>query len=102
MEAKIINKIFGKKTPSSSTKPLTGHCLGAAASIETALCCALLSNLNPDKQIYPHVYDGIYDTNLPQIKLTEQNTKLKKLENILTNAFGFGGANAVMILRRTK
>ena len=102
MEATAINKIFGNKTWASSTKPLTGHCLGAAASIEAALCCALLSSINPYNQIYPHIYDEEYDKNLPTINLVQKGLKLEKLENVLSNAFGFGGANAVMILRRAK
>ena len=44
MEGNAISKVFGNKTPVSSTKPLTGHCLGAAASIEVAICFALLKN----------------------------------------------------------
>ena len=46
MEARAIYNVFGDSVPASSTKPLTGHCLGAAASIETALCCALLDNFS--------------------------------------------------------
>ncbi len=100
MEANAINKIFGENIFCSSTKPLTGHCLGAAASIETALCCILLNKINGNKLIYPHIYDNEYDKQIAKIKLAEQNTKLEKLDTILSNAFGFGGANAVMILRR--
>ena len=34
MEANAIYKVFGNKVPASSTKPITGHCLGAAAAVE--------------------------------------------------------------------
>ena len=100
MEANAIYSIFKDEIPVSSTKPMTGHCLGAAASIEAALCCALLSDLNKENNIYSHRYDGAYDRELPQIRLAKENEKLTKLDTILSTSFGFGGANAVLILRR--
>ena len=45
MEANAIYKVFGDKVPASSTKPLTGHCLGAAASIEAFICYQILKFL---------------------------------------------------------
>src|SRR5574344_2102825 len=98
MEANAIYKIFGDKVWASSTKPLTGHCLGAASSVETALCCRLLEKGN--KKLYPHIYDGIYDKKLPKIKLVPKNCEAERLNTILSLAFGFGGTNAAIILRR--
>lgn len=97
MEATAIDNIFKEKTFVSSTKPLTGHCLGAAASIETALCCKLLENNN--KKLYPHIFDGEFDENLPKIKLVPENTQVERLNTCMCLSFGFGGTNAVMILR---
>ena len=97
MEANAINKIFGDNVPVSSTKPLTGHCLGAAASIETALCCKLLENNN--KRVYPHIYDEEFDKNLPKIKLAQKESTLENLKTCMCLSFGFGGTNAVMIMR---
>ncbi len=102
MEANVISEIFADTTHCSSTKSLTGHILGAAGSVETALCCALLSNLNFDQKLYPHNFDGEYDDSLPKINLVEKGQKAKKLDTILSSSFGFGGANAVIILRRMK
>ena len=95
MEANAVYKLFGCCTEVSATKPLTGHCLGAAASIETALCCHIIKN----NKIIPHVYDGEYDYALPEINLITKPVN-KKINNVLCNAFGFGGTNAVMILGR--
>lgn len=95
MEANAVYKIFGCCTEASATKPETGHCLGAAASIETALCCRAIKN----NKIIPHVYDGEYDYTLPKINLVTKPAD-KKINNVLCNAFGFGGTNAVMILGR--
>ena len=96
MEANAINKIFSNKVPVSSTKPLTGHCLGAAAGIETALCCKLLDKF--DGRLYPHIYDNQYDETLPKINLVENGKKYSKCNVCMCNSFGFGGTNAIMII----
>ena len=98
MEAKAINDIFGEAIPASSTKPLTGHCLGAAASIETALCCFLIDNF--DGHLYPHVYDNIYDPTIPKINLVKSNNNYNRCDICMCNSFGFGGSNAILILRK--
>lgn len=96
MEAKAVNEIFGEFISASSTKPLTGHCLGAAASIETALCCKLIDSF--DGRIFPHKYGGEYDLSLPKINISQ--TLVKKMETVLCTSFGFGGTNAALILRK--
>ena len=95
MEARAIYEIFSDKVYAGATKPLTGHCLGASASIETAICIKVLeTGIMP-----PHIYDGEYDENLPKIKLVEKNkNKSDKMNVCMCNAFGFGGTNAVLIL----
>lgn len=96
MEANAINKIFSNRIPISSTKPMTGHCLGAAAGIETALCCKLLENF--DGRLYPHIYDEQYDNSLPEINLVKKDKKYSKCNICMCNSFGFGGTNAIMIM----
>lgn len=98
MEANAISKIFGNKTPISATKPVTGHCLGASAGIETALCCKLLDNF--DGRLYPHVFDNEYDSSLPEINLALKNKIYDKCNICMCNSFGFGGTNAILILRK--
>ena len=93
-----VYNIFGAKVPASSTKPLTGHCLGAAASIETALCCRLLEK-GIDK-VFPHIYDGEYDEKLPKILLADKSTKSGEVKTCLSTSFGFGGTNCAIVLRR--
>ncbi len=97
MEANAIYSVFKDSVYCSSTKPLTGHCLGASASVETALCCKLLELDNPI--LYPHIYDGIYDDALPKIKLVPKNTS-KHIDTAMCTAFGFGGTNTAIILGR--
>ncbi|MBQ3641073.1 beta-ketoacyl-[bacterium] len=96
MEATAINKVFGNNVPVSSTKAMTGHCLGAAAGIEIALCAKLLENF--DGRLYPNIYDGEYDKNLPYISLVENGKIYKQCRICMCNSFGFGGTNAIIIL----
>lgn len=98
MEARAVSRVLGSNIPASSTKPLTGHCLGAAASIEIALCCKLLDSKS--EKVFPHVYDGVYDDELPQIELADKNTRIKDIKTCLSMSFGFGGTNAAIVLRR--
>lgn len=98
MEATAISTIFSNKTPVSSTKPMTGHCLGAAAGIETALCCKLLDDFRG--KFYPHLYDGVYDDELPEIKLVAVSDEYSQCKVCMCNSFGFGGTNAILILEK--
>lgn len=98
MEARAVYSVFKDRVPASSTKPLTGHCLGAAASVETALCCHLL-NQN-DGKLFPHIYNGMYDENLEKINLVQRDFKTEKISTCLNLSFGFGGTNTAIILRR--
>ena len=71
MEANAIYKIFKNKVPASATKPLTGHCLGAAASVETYICYEILKG---QRSLPIHKYDGEYDETLPKINLVNKDT----------------------------
>ena len=86
-------------TPVSSTKALTGHCLGAAASIEMALCCKLLDDF--DGRLYPHIYDGEYDDTLGKMNLVTKD-KYLKCNICMCNSFGFGGTNSIIIIGKNK
>ena len=95
MEANAIYKVFGDNVPASSTKPFTGHCLGAAASIEAFICYQILKG---KKNLPIHKYDNEYDENLPKINLVNSNTENKKINTCMSTSFGFGGTNAVVIM----
>lgn len=95
MEANAIYKVFGDNVPASSTKPFTGHCLGAAASIEAFICYQILKG---ERNLPIHKYDNEYDENLPKINLVNSNTENKKINTCMSTSFGFGGANAVVIM----
>ena len=95
MEANAIYRVFGDKVPASSTKPLTGHCLGAAASIEAFICYQILKG---ERNLPIHKFDGEYDETLPKINLVTENTPQKEVKVCMSTSFGFGGTNAVVIL----
>ena len=95
MEANAIYKVFGDNVPASSTKPFTGHCLGAAASIEAFICYKILKG---ERNLPIHKYDNEYDENLPKINLVNSNTENKKINTCMSTSFGFGGTNAVVIM----
>ena len=95
MEANAIYKVFGDRVPASSTKPLTGHCLGAAASIEAFICYQILKG---ERNLPIHKFDGEYDETLPKINLVTENTPQKEVKVCMSTSFGFGGTNAVVVL----
>lgn len=104
MECAAIADLFGAQTPLlSSTKPLTGHTLGAAGAIEAGLCWLLLAKHGP---AYPHpIAPDALDPALPPIALATRPTAegaphQPTPATILSNAFAFGGSNATLILKR--
>jgi 3-oxoacyl-[acyl-carrier-protein] synthase-1 len=95
MESRAIATVFGSNTPCSSTKPFTGHTLGASGALEAAICwLALKDNIIPK-----HLWDGCQDEGLPKIDLSngEQNYAI---DYALSNSFAFGGNNISLILRK--
>ncbi|MBR7064714.1 MAG: 3-oxoacyl-ACP synthase [Treponema sp.] len=95
MEAKAVNTIFGKDVYCSATKPLTGHTLGAAGSLELAVCYnAIVQNA----LLPPHVYDGVFDNDISPVNLVQKNCAVKKVNICMSNSFAFGGSNASVII----
>ncbi|MGF1762192.1 beta-ketoacyl-[acyl-carrier-protein] synthase family protein [Aliivibrio kagoshimensis] len=93
MEAKAIYRLFGANTPVSSTKPLTGHTLGAAAITEAAICWHILQYGLP---LPIQINDGQIGDELADIQLVHQEQALRK-KAILSNSFAFGGNNVSLI-----
>ena len=92
-EGIAIERIFGNKVPPiSSTKPLTGHTLGASGAIEAVLSVLAIKN----KLIYPNLN---FKTKIPELTFTP-NIELRTnaiVRNVLSNSFGFGGNNTSLI-----
>jgi 3-oxoacyl-[acyl-carrier-protein] synthase-1 len=101
MEARLVHAFFGDQVAVSSTKPFTGHALGAAGAIEAGLCWLSMQDDNPSGKLPPHLWDGEYDPALPILNLTEPGSSLgHHLHWVLSNSFAFGGANATLVLGR--
>ena len=101
MESRVIEGLFGLDVPVSSTKPFTGHALGAAAAIEAVLCWLAMQDDNPQGRLPPHLWDGAADPELPALNLVRTGAALgRPLRRVLSNSFAFGGSNAVLVLGR--
>jgi 3-oxoacyl-[acyl-carrier-protein] synthase-1 len=102
MESRVIESLFGLEVPVSSTKPFTGHTLGAAAAIEAALCWLAMQDDNPQGRLPPHLWDGAADPALPALNLVLRGAALgRPLRLALSSSFAFGGSNAALLLGRT-
>jgi len=101
MEAAVVHRIFGERVPVSSTKPFTGHALGAAGAIEAGLCWLAMQDDNKAGKLPPHLWDGAADPALPPLNIAEAGASLgHPLRCALSNSFAFGGANATLVLAR--
>ena len=96
IETLAIKTVFGDhawKLAVSSTKSMTGHLLGAAGGLETAIAALALEH-----GIMPPTIN--YETPDPECDLDYVPNKARpaKLNHVLSNSFGFGGTNASLIL----
>jgi 3-oxoacyl-[acyl-carrier-protein] synthase I len=100
MESLAMTRVFDPLPPLSSTKPLTGHALGAAGALEAAFCCLLLSRFNPELRLPPQVWDGAQDPQNPVLPLVQAGQIAARLSTVMSNSFAFGGSNASLIFCR--
>ncbi|WP_278446249.1 beta-ketoacyl-[acyl-carrier-protein] synthase family protein [Stutzerimonas kunmingensis] len=100
MESAAVAALFPHGVACSSSKPLTGHTLGAAGALEAAFCWLSLSPLNPDRQLPPHRWDGEPDPELPALQLVTPGTRMNptRPRRMMSNSFAFGGNNISLIL----
>jgi 3-oxoacyl-[acyl-carrier-protein] synthase II len=98
METKAIKTALGeyaRKVPISSTKSMTGHLIGCAGAIEPAICIMTIL-----KGIIPPTIN--YENPDPECDLDYVPNQARQVDvtTALTNSFGFGGHNSVLILRK--
>ncbi|MBO5018885.1 MAG: beta-ketoacyl-ACP synthase II [Alistipes sp.] len=101
-ELKALEAVFGDELPSisiSSTKSMTGHLLGAAASIEALACIMAI-----DRGIVPPTInvENLDPAVRPDLDLTLGVARKRTVDAALSNTFGFGGHNSTVIFRRVK
>ena len=99
-EAKAITQVFGEHAYNlniSSTKSMTGHCLGAAGVIEAIACIqSVIHNIIPPT-INHFTDDPALD---PKLNFTFNKAQTRTVNAALSNTFGFGGHNACVIVKK--
>ena len=97
-ETRAIKAAFGNiayNIPVSSTKSMTGHMMGATGALEALFCVqAIREGLIP-----PTIH---YQTPDPECDLdcVPNQAREKAVNLAISNAFGFGGHNAVLVIRK--
>jgi beta-ketoacyl-acyl-carrier-protein synthase II len=97
-ETKAIKRAFGEAAyhvPISSTKSMTGHMMGATGALETIFCVQAIQ----DGILPPTIH---YQTPDPECDLdyVPNYAREQKVEIAINNAFGFGGHNSVLVVRK--
>ncbi len=100
MESLAVTTLFPQGVPCSSTKPMTGHTLGAAGALEAAFCWLSLSADNREYALPPHVWDGQPDPELPALHWVTPTDHLTSIapRYLMSNSFAFGGNNVSLII----
>jgi 3-oxoacyl-[acyl-carrier-protein] synthase II len=98
-ETRVIKLALGeenaRKTPVSSTKGATGHCLGAAGAVEATFCVLAIH-----QGVLPPTIN--YEDPDPKCDLDyiPNESREADVRTAVSNSFGFGGHNATIVIRR--
>jgi 3-oxoacyl-[acyl-carrier-protein] synthase II len=97
-ETRAVKAAFGNlayKVPISSTKSMTGHMMGATGALEAIVCVQAVR----DGVLPPTIH---YETPDPECDLdyVPNRSREVKISLAISNAFGFGGHNAVLAIRK--
>lgn len=100
LELDAIRAVFGSHATSglriSSTKSMTGHLLGAAGGLETALVAKVLS----EGVIPPNINLDDPEPAAEGLGLVAHTAEERLLDVALSNSFGFGGTNCTLVLKK--
>lgn len=95
-EAKAINYLFGEQTPwISSTKSMTGHECWMAGASEIVYSLIMMNN----NFVAPNINFETPDQDTCKLKIATQRIDTK-IDTFLSNSFGFGGTNAVLVIKK--
>jgi 3-oxoacyl-[acyl-carrier-protein] synthase II len=99
-EIKALTRIFGGHLPRlsiSATKSMTGHLLGAAGAVEAIACIKAIQ----DNAVPPTINTTTVDPEVPQgMDLTLGKERIRPVNIAMSNTFGFGGHNAIVVFKR--
>lgn len=99
-ETLAIKNVFGDrayKVPVSSTKSMTGHLIGAAAAVE-----AIVSVMVIQKGIIPPTINLTHPDPECDLDYVPNVARKADVTTVLSNSFGFGGHNSVLVFRKYK
>jgi 3-oxoacyl-[acyl-carrier-protein] synthase II len=97
-ETLAVKKVFGEKArtlPISATKSMHGHALGASGAVEAAICSQVFER----DFLPPTIHYRQPDTEC-DLDYIPNEGRVSHVEYILSNSFGFGGINAVLVFGR--
>jgi 3-oxoacyl-[acyl-carrier-protein] synthase II len=100
VETLAIKKSLGvhaKKVMVSSTKSMTGHLLGAAAGVEFLACCLVIKD-----NVVPPTINYEYPDPECDLDYVPNTARKAKVDVCLSNALGFGGHNATVVVNKFK
>ena len=95
-ETQAIKRAFGAaayQVPVSATKSMTGHQLGGAGALETAICVQVLRTGIIPPTINLDQADPVCD-----LDYVPHQARPTKVKTILSNSFGFGGHNVALVM----
>ncbi len=99
-ETRAIKAALGERAysiPVSSTKSMTGHMMGATGALEAIFCVQAIREGVLPPTIHYHTPDPECD-----LDYIPNQAREKKIDVAISNAFGFGGHNAVLVIRSFK
>lgn len=94
MEARAVARVFDHPVPCSSTKPMTGHMLGAAGACEAAFTALALEH----RCAPVHCYDGEFDPEIAPLSLTTDAEWALEAGAAMSCNYAFGGNNIALVL----
>jgi len=97
-ETEAVKTVFGehaKRLAVSSTKSMTGHLLGAAGGLEAILCLKAIG-----EGVLPPTINLDHPDPACDLDYVPHQARKKEIRTAMSNTFGFGGVNAVLIFRK--
>jgi 3-oxoacyl-[acyl-carrier-protein] synthase II len=98
METKAIKTVFGDyayKVPISSTKSMIGHLVGSAGAVEAIICIMTIRN-----GVIPPTINLTHPDPECDLDYIPNTARQAKVNTAMSNSFGFGGHNSVLIFRK--